>query len=118
RGFFERKTHFLQSVPYALRNLQWLVGNTRLPLELPALMDAFSRIVASEKLQQLSPVGQALCVKVFSFSFHRGFPKDDTGHGGGFVFDCRSLPNPGREERFKNLTGKDEPVIEYLNREE
>lgn len=118
RGFFERKTHFLQSVPYALRNLQWLLANARLPLELPALMDAFGKIVASEKLQQLAPVAQKLCVKVFSFSFHRGSPTDDTGHGGGFVFDCRSLPNPGREEQFKSLTGLDEPVIEYLNREE
>jgi aminoglycoside/choline kinase family phosphotransferase len=118
RGFFERKTHFLQSVPYALRNLQWLLRNTRLPVELPALMDAFGKIVASEKLQQLSPAAPTLCVRIFSFSFHRGSPKDDSGHGGGFVFDCRSLPNPGREERFKSLTGRDEPVIEYLNREE
>src|SRR5688572_3040091 len=103
RGFFERKTHFLQSVPYALRNLQWLLANVHLPVELPALMDAFGRIVASEKLQQLLPVAEKLRVKIFSFSFHRGFPKDDTGHGGGFVFDCRSLPNPGREERFKTV---------------
>jgi RNase adaptor protein for sRNA GlmZ degradation len=118
RGFFERKTHFLQSVPYALRNLQWLLSNARLPVQLPGLMDAFRKIVDSEKLQQLSPVAEKLVVKIFSFSFHRGFPKDDTGHGGGFVFDCRSLPNPGREERFKSLTGRDEPVVEYLNREE
>jgi aminoglycoside/choline kinase family phosphotransferase len=121
RGFFERKTHFLQSVPYALRNLRWLLSNVHLPIEVPALMDAFMKIVASETLQQLSPpspVIEKLCVKICSFSFHRGFPTDDTGHGGGFVFDCRSLPNPGREERFKSLTGRDEPVIEYLNREE
>jgi len=57
-------------------------------------------------------------VRVFSFSFHRGLPKDETGNGGGFVFDARSLPNPGREERFKPFTGKDTPVIDYLNREE
>jgi aminoglycoside/choline kinase family phosphotransferase len=118
RGFFERKAHFLQSVPYALRNLQWLLGNARVGIELPALMDAFRRIVASETLQKLSTVTQNLCVKIFSFSFHRGFPKDDTGHGGGFVFDCRGLPNPGREERFKSFTGRDDAVIEYLNREE
>ncbi len=59
-----------------------------------------------------------LVVRVFSFSFHRGLPKDETGHGGGFVFDCRSLPNPGREERFKPLTGKDAPVMDYLNQQE
>jgi aminoglycoside/choline kinase family phosphotransferase len=118
RGFFERKTHFLQSVPYALKNLRWLLDHVELPIQVPALMNAFRKIVSSEKLQQLSPVVAGLGVRVFSFSFHRGLPKDETGHGGGFVFDCRSLPNPGREERFKSLTGRDAAVIEYLNREE
>ncbi len=57
-------------------------------------------------------------VRIHSFSFHRGGPpKDESGHGGGFVFDARSLPNPGREERFKALTGKDAPVIEYLSQQ-
>ena len=57
-------------------------------------------------------------MRIFSFSFHRGLPQDDTGNGGGFVFDGRSLPNPGREERFKTLTGKDAPVIDYLDQQE
>jgi RNase adaptor protein for sRNA GlmZ degradation len=57
-------------------------------------------------------------VRVFSFSFHRGLPQDETGNGGGFIFDGRSLPNPGREERFKPFTGKDAPVIEHLNQQE
>jgi len=57
-------------------------------------------------------------VRICSFSFHQGWPKDDFGHGGGFVFDGRSLPNPGREERFKALTGRDVPVIDYLNQHE
>ena len=57
-------------------------------------------------------------MRIFSFSFHRRMPDDDCGNGGGFVFDARSLPNPGREERFKPLTGKDAPVIEYLNQQE
>jgi aminoglycoside/choline kinase family phosphotransferase len=135
RGFYERKPHFLQSVPYALRNLCWLLEHATLPIALPALTGAFKNIVISEKLQALPSVGETrsapvarapaetkpavaaenLVVRIFSFSFHRGgAPKDETGHGGGFVFDVRSLPNPGREERFKTLTGKDTPVIDYL----
>ncbi len=118
RGFYERKTHFLQSVPYALKNLRWLLHNTKLPIELPTLMEAFQGMLASEKLSGLASEAQNLVVRIFSFSFHRGLPQDDTGNGGGFVFDGRSLPNPGREERFKTLTGKDAPVIEYLNQQE
>ena len=57
-------------------------------------------------------------MRILSFSFHRGLPEDESGNGGGFIFDGRSLPNPGREERFKTLTGKDAPVIEYLNQQE
>ncbi len=118
RGFYERKPHFLQSVPYALKNLRWLAHNVKLPVALPALMDAFQGMLSSEKLQQLAPHADALTVRIFSFSFHHQMPADDSGNGGGYVFDARSLPNPGREERFKQLTGKDAPVIEYLNHEE
>ena len=118
RGFYERRAHFLQSVPYALKNLRWLLHNVALPIELPALMAAFHGMLASEKLQSLAGEADNLVMRVFSFSFHHGLPKDETGNGGGFVFDGRSLPNPGREERFKSLTGKDAPVIEYLQQQE
>jgi aminoglycoside/choline kinase family phosphotransferase len=118
RGFFERKAHFLQSVPYALKNLVWLAANVKLPLALPALMDSLEGMSASEKLQGLAASADGLTVRIFSFSFHREMPVDETGNGGGFVFDARSLPNPGREERFKQLTGKDAAVIEYLNQQE
>src|SRR3984885_5280836 len=118
RGFYERKAHFLQSVPYALKNLRWLLHNVKLPIALPTLMEAFNSMLASEKLQGLASEADNLTVRIFSFSFHRGLPKDESGHGGGFVFDGRSLPNPGREERFKALTGKDAAVIEYLNQQE
>jgi aminoglycoside/choline kinase family phosphotransferase len=114
RGFFERKAHFLQSVPYALKNLRWLLHNVELPVKTPTLIAAFKSMLSSEKLQALESETQNLLVRIFSFSFHQGPPKDETGNGGGFVFDARSLPNPGREERFKNLTGKDAPVIDYL----
>jgi aminoglycoside/choline kinase family phosphotransferase len=118
RGFYERKVHFLQSVPYALKNLRWLAHNVKLPVALPALMEAFQGMLSSEKLQSLAPGADKLTVRIFSFSFHHQMPTDDSGNGGGFVFDARSLPNPGREEQFKQLTGKDAPVIDYLNQHE
>jgi aminoglycoside/choline kinase family phosphotransferase len=118
RGFYERKAHFLQSVPYALKNLRWLLHNVQLPVPLPALVDTFKKMLGSEELQSLACETENLTVRIFSFSFHRGLPKDATGHGGGFVFDARSLPNPGREEHFRNSTGKDAPVIDYLDQQE
>ena len=114
RGFYERKPHFLQSVPYALRNIRWLLRNAELPVTLPALMEAFKTMVDSEKLHKVSSESDTLVVRIYSFSFHQGLPKDESGHGGGFVFDCRALPNPGREARYKELTGKDAAVSEYL----
>jgi RNase adaptor protein for sRNA GlmZ degradation len=118
RGFYERKAHFLQSVPYALKNLRWLLHNVQLPIALPALQTAFRSMLGAETLQTLASESENLTVRIFSFSFHRSQPQDGSGNGGGFVFDGRSLPNPGREERFKPLTGKDAPVIEYLNQQE
>ena len=131
RGFFERKPHFLQSVPFALKNVRWLLHNAQLPIELPTLMEAFTSMLGSEKLRSLASDSNSpklsgatsetedLVVRIFSFSFHRdGLPKDETGNGGGFVFDSRSVPNPGREEQFTALTGKDAPVIEYLNQQQ
>jgi len=118
RGFYERKVHFLQSVPYALKNLRWLQHNVTLPIALPTLLDAFHNMLASEKLQRLATDADNLVVRILSFSFHRGLPTDESGNGGGFIFDGRALPNPGREERFKVLTGRDAPVVEYLNQQE
>ena len=118
RGFYERKPHFLESVPYALKNLRWLADHVRLPVALPALLDALERMSSSEKLQHSAAPSTGLTVRIFSFSFHHDMPADESGNGGGFVFDARSLPNPGREEQFRSLTGRDQPVIAYLDRQE
>jgi aminoglycoside/choline kinase family phosphotransferase len=118
RGFYESKPVFLQSVPYALKNIRWLLHNVTVPIALPSLMAAFTAMLGSEKLQGIAIESDKLTVRITSFSFHRGLPKDETGHGGGFVFDARSLPNPGREERFKPLTGKEAPIADYLNQQD
>jgi len=118
RGFYERKAHFLQSVPYALKNLRWLAHNVKLPIALPALLEALQGMLSSEKLNNLAASADNLTVRIFSFSFHREQPTDPSGNGGGFIFDARSLPNPGREDRFKPLTGRDAPVAEFLKQQE
>ncbi|MBR1652787.1 MAG: phosphotransferase [Alloprevotella sp.] len=123
RGKFERKPHFLQSIPPALarlgqlleagaaerypeleRTLRQLVGESRVDAA-PAKDDA---VPAKEK------AASPLVVRIFSFSYKKGIPEDESGNGGGYVFDCRAPHNPGRYEAYKTLTGLDEPVIRFL----
>ncbi|OGS12249.1 MAG: phosphotransferase enzyme family protein [Elusimicrobia bacterium RIFOXYA2_FULL_58_8] len=117
RGFYEGKTHFLNSVPYAVRNIEWLLRNAEIEVKLPELTQCFKRIAASSYLRQFGKTKLGLTVRINSFSFKNGQLLDDKGHGGGFVFDCRALPNPGRCEQYAQLTGKDKPVIEFLQKE-
>jgi len=117
RGFYERKTHFLNSVPYAVRNLEWLLRNAELEVKVPELLQCFKHIAASSYLRQFGKTKLGLTVRISSFSFKNGVPLDEKGHGGGFVFDCRALPNPGRYEEYAQLTGKDKPVIDFLQKE-
>jgi len=117
RGFYEGKTHFLNSVPYAVRNIEWLLRNAELEVKLPELTTTLKRIAASSYLRQFGRTKLGLTVRINSFSFKNGQLLDDKGHGGGFVFDCRALPNPGRYEAYAQLTGKDRPVIEFLQKE-
>lgn len=118
RGLFERKQHFIASIPYALKNLKWFLDNKGLPLRLPALRKVLEAIVADEVLKKFETVtatdDSKLKIKVNSFSYRKGIPQDEFGNGGGFVFDCRGILNPGRIEEYKTLTGRDKPVQEYL----
>jgi aminoglycoside/choline kinase family phosphotransferase len=114
RGFFERKSHFLESVPYAARSLGGLL-EAGLLLHLPEIELVFRRISDRWGSSEASRASAGdLTVLIQSFSFKGGYPEDDTGHGGGFVFDCRGLPNPGRLAEYQDLTGKDEPVALFL----
>lgn len=117
RGYYERKEHFLQSIPYAVNNLRWLLQHRPLPLHLPMLQRCLELITEQEHLSRESGGGDKLTLHIFSFSYKNGLPHDLSGNGGGFVFDCRALPNPGRYEQYKNLTGKDPEVIAFLERE-
>jgi aminoglycoside/choline kinase family phosphotransferase len=117
RGFYERKHHFLASIPYAIRNLEYLLRTAELPVELRELTQVWRRLIASSSLRQFGTASLKLTVRIQSFSYRDGVPTDEKGHGGGYVFDCRALPNPGRFAQYTQLTGRDEPVIAFLERE-
>lgn len=117
RGFYERKSHFLQSIPYALKNLQSLLPKLPADLVIPELRKALEKLVVAENLQQFTAKDASnlpLVVTINSFSYKRGLPTDDSGNGGGFIFDCRAIHNPGRYAPYKKLTGRDQPVIDFL----
>ena len=143
RGYFERKQHFIESIPPAIRNLRELLDERNFPY--PYLVDVLYKLTKMPQFQQIESTavradgfkttnlnpykphpqdGPAtfskydaqgpLVVRVFSFSYTKGIPEDESGNGGGYVFDCRSTHNPGRYEPYKQLTGLDEPVIRFL----
>jgi len=115
RGFYERKTHFLQSIPYAIRNLEYLVRKIDLPIEIPVMMDVFQQLIRSSALREFGKAKLRLKVRISSFSYKHGVPVDDRGHGGGFVFDCRFLPNPGRDVAYKKLNARDhQEVVDWF----
>lgn len=114
RGYFEKKTHFIQSVPYAIENLRQLL-ETDFP-EYPYLCLMLRKLT---ELPQFASIRnrRKLTVRVMSFSYKKGIPEDPSGNGGGYVFDCRAVHNPGKYEQYKQLTGRDKPVIDFLEQD-
>jgi aminoglycoside/choline kinase family phosphotransferase len=116
RGYYENKTYFLKSIPLALNNLTWLIENELIPGKLKELHRVLISITQNADLNKFKiKESKKLKVTISSFSYKKGIPIDYTGNGGGFVFDCRSLNNPGRFPEYSNLTGKDEGVIKFLD---
>jgi len=113
RGFYEKKEHFLKSIPYALQNISYLLKNKPFPIDVPELTGVLEALINNEKLKRIN----ALTVTINSFSYKRGIPFDMSGNGGGFVFDCRAVHNPGKYPEYKYVTGKDEPVIKFFEQE-
>lgn len=117
RGFYEKKPHFLTSIPYVIKNLEWLIANVNLDLKIPELLKVFKRITTSSYLRQFTDKKLGLNLRIYSFSYRDAIPPDPQGHNGGFVFDVRCLVNPGKIPEFANLTGKDDNVREYLDKD-
>ena len=116
RGYFERKQHFIESIPQAIGNLKDLLAVGVGSKEYPYLVQVLNDMT---QLPQFAPVSAPsdgkLTVRVMSFSYRKGgIPEDNSGNGGGFVFDCRAIHNPGKYDQYKKITGADAPVIEFL----
>ena len=111
RGYFEKKPHFLQSIPFAIQNLREILNEE--VSEYPYLVEILREMTALKQFREVE-VKKPLVVKIYSFSFKKGIPNDDSGNGGGYVFDCRAVNNPGKYERYEHFTGLDESVIQFL----
>ncbi|MDR0205962.1 MAG: phosphotransferase [Bacteroidales bacterium] len=116
RGYYEKKSHFLQSIPFAIINLKYLFSKFPFSFKIPTLTDVIKRIIDSDFVSSCSLPENVLTVTITSFAYKNGIPQDMSTNGGGFVFDCRALPNPGRLSEYKDTTGKDKNVVDYMER--
>ena len=112
RGLFEHKTEFITSIPQALENSLALLCELNIK-ELDPVKALISSAIRQDRFQKRA-AGNRLKIKVYSFSYKKGIPEDFSGNGGGFVFDCRAIHNPGRYDLYKPLTGRDKAVVEFL----
>lgn len=118
RGLFERKAHFLASIPLALRNLKFFIEHKRIGIITPEFDRVLKLVVSDEMIRRFEPP-QAneqtpLVIHISSFSYKKGIPSDESENGGGFVFDMRGILNPGRFDDYKKLSGQDKPVQDFL----
>ncbi len=111
RGYFEKKPHFLQSVPFAIDNLRRLLREPF--VEYPYLTSILTELTEMKQFSDLNPQ-RKLEIMIYSFAYKKGLPNDSTGNGGGYVFDCRAINNPGKYEHYKHFTGMDQEVITFL----
>jgi aminoglycoside/choline kinase family phosphotransferase len=121
RGLFERKAHFLTSIPLGLKNLKGFLPQKKIDLDLSEFERLLNLIVEDNIINRFEPLSATdktpLIVHINSFSYKKGLPIDESGNGGGFVFDCRSILNPGRIEEFKKQTGRDKSVKDFLEQQ-
>lgn len=114
RGLYEKKRHFMESIPYAMANIREFLS---LPSDVcPYLSSLLQKLSdpACSWSRFIREDSGTLTVEVTSFSYRKGIPDDRSGNGGGYVFDCRALENPGRYERYRSLTGMDAEVIGFI----
>jgi aminoglycoside/choline kinase family phosphotransferase len=120
RGFYEKRTHFLQSIPYALNDLKWILNNVKFSIEIPTLLKLFRNLLIAPRLKRFKDKEgrkSTMIVSINSFSYKHGIPDDPSGHGGGYVFDCRVITNPGKLEEYRTLNGKDQAVVDFLDQQ-
>lgn len=121
RGLFERKAHFLTSIPLALHNLKWFINNQNIGIALPEFKKVLELCISNEVIEEFTPVqakeDTPLVVTINSFSYRKGIPADATENGGGYVFDMRGILNPGRIEVYKTQSGLDKPVKDFLEQQ-